>query len=691
MLLQIRKLLGVCGLLATLVACDQVKARRVRVGTNDSPPFNFRDSNGKPSGFAIEVINRAAAVSGVELEWVFVPEGPEAAFASGQADIWPFVTVFQGREKDMFLTEDWWRIGTVVYSPASKQIRGVGDIAGKSLAITSPQRRFIPSDALPPTTKFSVFPTPESAFEQMCTGRADAALIDFRIAESVILNRPASCPPMQLSSFATDLYARKFAIGARFGYEREARKLRTAIDQLADNGEMVTIATRWQLVHHHDSTFLLWLNRTREKHATLQNLFWALCGMLVVTVFIAQRLAIARRQAEVSARARSQFLANMSHEIRTPMNGILGMTELTLETRLSNEQREYLTMARNSACGLLEILDDILDFSRIESGKLAVERVAFDLAETAKRSVQILAMAAETKGIELEFSIKSPLPKLLLGDPSRIQQVLVNLVGNAVKFTEKGFVKLEVRAEALLGNRHRVYFLVLDSGIGIAAEKQKQIFDAFTQADSSTTRKFGGTGLGLSISSQLVRLMGGGISVHSTPGEGSRFEFMLEFDEAQSSEIPVVPGPIQPSRPMRILVAEDNEVNRVLIERVLERGGHRVMTVTNGLAALAALQDRSFDAVLMDVHMPDMDGLEATRELRKRESNKGGHMPVIALTALAIKGDAEKCLEAGMDAYLSKPLKKEDLFALLAQVEAGMKLASQQPSTPPPPNTSPVL
>jgi signal transduction histidine kinase/ActR/RegA family two-component response regulator len=525
----------------------------------------------------------------------------------------------------------------------------------------------------------------------MCLGKADAAMIDFRVADSVILNRPDSCPPVKLDSLTTDLYARKFAIGARFGFEQEARRLRRAIDELSDDGEMVKIATKWRLLQEHDSVYSLWLNRTREKHATLQNLFWAICGLLVVTVFIAERLASARRQAEVSARARSQFLANMSHEIRTPMNGILGMTELTLETRLTKEQREYLTMARNSARSLLEILDDILDFSRIESGKLAIERIPFDLADTAKRSVQILAMAAETKGIDLEFVIKGPLPKLLLGDPSRIQQVLVNLVGNAVKFTEKGFVKLEIHSESLLGNRHRVYFRVTDSGIGIAAEKQKQIFDAFTQADSSTTRKFGGTGLGLSISSQLVRLMGGGITVHSTPGEGSRFEFMLEFDEAQSGEIPVGPGPMKPSRPMRILVAEDNEVNRVLIERVLERSGHRVMTVTNGLAALAALEDRSFDAVLMDVHMPDMDGLEATRELRKRESKRGGHMPVIALTALAIKGDAERCLDAGMDAYLSKPLKKEDLFALLAQVEAGVKLANQQPSITPSPNASPVL
>ncbi len=692
MSLQLRQLSGFVALMVTLAGCGQmVTPKRVRIGTNDSPPFNFVNSKGAAEGFAVDVMNRAAQKAGMELEWVVVKDGPERAFELGQADLWPFVTLFPGREKSIFLTEDWWRIGTVIYFPASLNIRAISDLANKSIAITSPQRKFVPSELLPATTRISVFSNPSQTFEQMCLGKADAAMIDFRVADSVILNRPDSCPPMKLDSLTTDLYARKFAIGARFGFEQEAKRLRRAIDELSDDGEMVTIATRWRLLHQHDSAFLLWLNRTREKHATLQNLFWAICGLLVVTVFIAQRLANARRQAEVSARARSQFLANMSHEIRTPMNGILGMTELTLETRLTNEQRDYLTMARNSACSLLEILDDILDFSRIESGKLAVERIPFDLADTAKRSVQILAMAAETKGIDLEFVIKSPLPKLVLGDPSRIQQVLVNLVGNAVKFTEKGFVKLEVHSESLLGNRHRVYFRVTDSGIGIAAEKQKQIFDAFTQADSSTTRKFGGTGLGLSISSQLVRLMGGGITVHSTPGEGSRFEFMLEFDEAQSSEIPVVPGPIQPSRPMRILVAEDNEVNRVLIERVLERSGHRVMTVTNGLAALAALEDRSFDAVLMDVHMPDMDGLEATRELRKRESNRGGHMPVIALTALAIKGDAERCLDAGMDAYLSKPLKKEDLFALLAQVEAGMKLANQQPSIPPSPNTSPVL
>ena len=653
--------------------------QRLRIGTNHSYPFNFWDAQGHPTGFAVEVVGRAAQIAGYEVDWVRADTGPEEHFARGHSDLWPFVTNHPDRDKDLYQTSGWWRIGTILYFPKHLTITGSASLANKSIAVTSPQRRFLPDRLFPASTRLEFFPTPELAFENMCLGKSDAAMVDFRLAEEILLNRPKACPMMDFNSLLLEDVYRTFSIGARFGFEKEADRLRAAIDEMADSGEIIDIATRWRLLHRTDSAFILWLNRTREKNALLQRLFWGMILLFAVSLIFAQRLAHARKQAELSARARSQFLANMSHEIRTPMNGILGMTELALETNLTADQRDYLSMARNSARSLLEILDDILDFSRIESGKLALESIPFDLEETAKRCIQILSLAAESKHLDLKLQT-SGLPKGLIGDPGRIQQVLINLLGNAVKFTETGFVRLEIQASPLPSSRHRVRFKVTDSGIGISPEQQGRIFDAFTQADSSTTRKFGGTGLGLSISAQLVGMMGGALTVNSKAGEGSTFTFTLEFNEASAVEPISPPALLAPTRSLKLLVAEDNEVNRVLIQRILENSGHRVVCVPNGKLALDQLAQSSFAGVLMDVHMPEMDGLEATRQFRLREGPLSAHLPIIALTALAIKGGAERCLAAGMDAYLSKPLNRADLFALLAQIEAGNKLSSTPPA-----------
>ncbi|MEW6520315.1 MAG: response regulator [Thermodesulfobacteriota bacterium] len=392
---------------------------------------------------------------------------------------------------------------------------------------------------------------------------------------------------------------------------------------------------------------------------------------------------IARHKAEESDRAKSLFLANMSHEIRTPLNAIMGLTDLLLTSDIDATQKKYLKAVKTSSDRLLSVISDILDFSRIEAGKLELISIPFNLHETLDSVLQILALKAQEKNLTLQSTISATVPATLIGDPNRLVQIIINLVTNGIKFTNTGSVTIHVNSEMLTEDgRIMLKFSVIDTGIGIAPENQQLIFTAFSQVDPSHIRRFGGTGLGLSISSELAALMGGSIGVVSAPGKGSTFWFTACFrlagrdavqeDIGDNGQLPPPTGNNgETLRNIRVLLAEDETINSMMAKEMLERKGMLVTTAENGEQAVAAFTAGTFDIILMDVQMPDIDGFKATRMIRAREAATGGHIPIIALTAHAMKDYRSKCLESGMDDYIAKPIQLNELYLAMEKLVRG--------------------
>ncbi|HCF28209.1 MAG TPA: hypothetical protein DEV81_13635 [Cyanobacteria bacterium UBA11049] len=472
----------------------------------------------------------------------------------------------------------------------------------------------------------------------------------------------------------------------------------TRLHQIFQGGPPTIFSSQ---LHKHIIPAPLALGKLRIQHTTVTSVpaldgegFYALFSIQDVTdvTYQIQEYRNLRDAALEAVRIKSQFLANMSHEIRTPMNGVLGMAELILKTNLAPQQHEFARIIYNSANHLLTIINDILDFSKLEAGEMHLQNQDFALNDCLQTVIDVLSSQAEVKGVKLTAAIDRQVPKQLQGDPVRLRQVLLNLVGNAIKFTDAGEVVVQIdslRQERVedKGNNLDCQFLVCllfsvrDTGIGISLEGQKKLFQSFTQVDASTTREYGGTGLGLAICKQLVEMMGGEIGVESEPGKGSTFWFTAEFiqpmallGEAERSEgaegaegeklLITHHSAIATDKKLKILVAEDNLVNQQVIFNQLQILGHQADCAANGAQALEMLSKHQYDLVLMDCQMPVIDGYSATQELRRSEGSEH-HTVVIALTANAMPADREQCLSAGMDDYISKPVSLDALQAVL--------------------------
>lgn len=643
-------------------------ARILRIGYQDSPPVQFIESDGSPSGPVIEVLNEAARLRNIRLAWVHCPEGPDQALRAGRVDLWPLAADLSQRREYLSISEPYMRVRFWLLTRSGSGIGSTREVRGRAVAHARGALYTSIVSLLPQPVRSVAEPSGREAVRAFCESRADAALVAQGAGDSDVV-RQGGCPVSGLRLLPVPGGVLNFGIAARKSDDqatRAAGDLQQAIVRLFDEGVLAGIWLKWGLPS--TETRMLADYLAARRYARWLTASAALLSIaLVAAIWLTLRWRAAQKRADAAAKAKASFLANMSHEIRTPMNGVLGVAALLSETDLSGEQREYVSLIRSSAATLLRVLNDVLDVVKAESGSLKLQAVPFDLHEAGREAILLHKPQAEGKGLRVEFEFDERLERVRSGDRVRVSQILHNLLGNAVKYTCQGAVGLRIEGEG-----EGVCLRVWDTGDGLPEELRTGTFEVFTRGSQHEAAGIEGTGLGLFICSQLVKQMEGRIEVDSEPGQGTEFRVLLPLSPAgeraaerpDAHEEPVRAGVTE----LNVLLVEDNRVNQLVASRMLAKLGCAVTIASSGEAAIENARQKEYDLVLMDCRLPGIDGYEAAAHIRAdQELPARARVPIIALTASAYESDRRRCLDAGMDDHICKPVDMSALQEVLAK------------------------